>query len=113
MPIKNLSEKAILVDLPKEPQLGAELRHLNEVVGGKKAGCDVIIDFSCVEIIVSTSISNLIILRNLLAEHGHRIFLCRVGVLTKCIFRVAGLETFFEFVEDSSEALSALQASNN
>ena len=112
MPIQNLSEKVILVELPKEPQLGAELRYLNDVVGEKKANCDVIIDFSNVEIIVSTSISNLIILRNLLAEHGHRIFLCKVAVLTKCIFRVAGLETFFEFVEDSSEAFVALQISS-
>ena len=109
MGIQNLSEDVLVVELPsKEPDIANELKTVNETVSNKH-DCDVIIDFSGVEIITSSSISNLLILRNLLSEHERRLILCNVAVVTKCIFTVAGLNDIFEFVNDQPTALAAVQ----
>jgi anti-anti-sigma factor len=109
MGIQNLSEDIVLVELPfKEPQIADELKAVNEIASNKP-DLDVIIDFSKVEIVTSSSIGNLIILRNLLHERGRRLMLCNVAPMTKCIFVVAGLKDIFEFVDDKSTALAAVQ----
>jgi len=109
MGIQNLSEDVVLVELPfKEPQIADELKAINEIASSKP-DLEVIIDFSKVEIITSSSIGNLIILRNLLHERGRRLMLCNVAPMTKCIFVVAGLKDIFEFVDDKSAALAAVQ----
>ena len=112
MGIQNLSEDVVLVELPfKEPQIADELKAVNEIASNKP-DLDVIIDFSKVEIVTSSSIGNLIILRNLLHEGGRRLMLCNVAPMTKCIFVVAGLKDIFEFVDDKSTALAAVQHAN-
>ena len=79
MGIKNLSKDVFLVELPsKGPKITHELKAVNETVS-KKSNRDVIIDFSRVEIINSSNISNLLILRNLLQNSGHRLILCNVA----------------------------------
>jgi anti-anti-sigma factor len=109
MGIQNLSEDVVLVELPfKEPQIADELKAVNEIASSKP-DLDVIIDFSKVEIVTSSSIGNLIILRNLLHERGRQLMLCNVAPMTKCIFVVAGLKDIFEFVDDKSTALAAVQ----
>ena len=109
MGIQNLlSEDVLVVELPsKEPKIANELKTVNETVSNKP-DCDVIIDFSGVEIITSSSISNLLILCNLMSEHGRQLILCNVAVVTKCIFTVAGLNEVFDFVNDQSTALAAV-----
>jgi anti-anti-sigma factor len=109
MGIQNLSEDVVLVELPfKEPQIADELKAVNEIASNKP-DLDIIIDFSKVEIVTSSSIGNLIILRNLLHERGRQLMLCNVAPMTKCIFVVAGLKDIFEFVDDKSTALAAVQ----
>lgn len=111
MGIQNLSKDILLVNLPpKEPQIGNELKRLNETVyiGSE---CDVVVDFSGVEIITSSDISNLLTLRAFLREHGRQLILCSVSVPTKGIFTVAGLDAIFEFAEDKQAALAAIQHS--
>ena len=68
-----------------------------------------IVDFSNAEIITSVSLSNLLILRGLLREHGRTLIFCGVSVPTKCIFMVAGLDGVFEFTDDKYAALAAMQ----
>jgi anti-anti-sigma regulatory factor len=109
MGIQNFSEDVLFVDLPsKEPQIGNELKNLNEVVGAR-SDCDVVIDFFRVEIVTSSDISNLLALRALLREHGRQLILCSVSTLTKGIFTVAGLDAVFEFADDKHAALAAMQ----
>ena len=109
MSIQNPPENLMVVDLPsKEPQIADELKTVNSAVTGSPDS-DVIIDFSRVEIITSSSISNLLILHNLLSERGHRLVLCNVAVVTKCIFTVAGLDTVFEFAENKPSAVAAIR----
>jgi len=112
MSIQNPPEDLIVANLPsKEPQIADELESLNKTIGNNP-DCDVIIDFSRVEIITSSSLSNLLILRNLLSKSGRRLILCNVVVVTKCIFNVAGLDEIFEFADDKPTAVATVQSTH-
>ena len=109
MSIQKFSEDVLLVDLPfKEPHICRELQAINEIVSSRD-DCDVIIDFFRVEIITSASLSNLLILRKLMLEHGRELILCNVSQVTKYIFIVANLDKIFEFVDDRLAALTSVQ----
>lgn len=111
MGIKNLPEDIILVDLPSQGhRRSEELKAVNEVVGNKNE-CDVVVDFSRVEIINSWDISNLLILQNLLDEAGRKLVLFGMATVTRCIFVVAGLGDAFTFADDKHSALDALEKS--
>lgn len=107
MGVQSLSEDVILVALPKEPELRRELSRLNDVVC-EKGPCDVIIDFSGVEMLTSSSISNLLILRKWLADRGRQLVLCNVRLPTRGVFSVAGLSEVFKFADDRAAALAAI-----
>ena len=109
MGIQNFSEDVLFVDLPfKEPQIGNELKNINEIVS-TSGDCDVVIDFFRVEIINSSSIGNLMILRKLMEEHERQLILCNVSIMTKYIFTVAGLDKVFDFVDDHFAAMAAME----
>lgn len=109
MEIENFSEDVIFVALPfSEPEIADKLKSVNEIVSSRP-DFDVIVDFSKVEIITSSSIGNLMILRNFLHEQDRRLILCNVAPMTKCIFVVAGLKDIFEFADDKYAALDAVQ----
>ena len=65
MGFQNWSDDIILVDLPREPRMRSELKTLIEIVRDR-GDCDVVVDFSSVDIMTSTSISGLLRLRKLL-----------------------------------------------
>jgi len=110
MGIQKLSKDVILVDLPHDgSQRSDELKKLNETVGNA-GNCDVIIDFSLVEIVNSWNISNLLILRDLLQNTGRQLILCGITTVTKCIFVVAGLSEVFTFADDRSTALKMIHS---
>jgi anti-anti-sigma regulatory factor len=108
MRVEELSDDVLLVVLPKEPRLRTELAKLNETLG-KRKDCDVIIDLSLVEIITSSSISNLMILHSLLDEHGRKLILCNVALPTKGVFKTVGLDELFDFAVSRPAALALLQ----
>ena len=109
MAIQNISEDLLLVELPlREPQIAEELQNVNEFIS-KKRDFDVVIDFLKVEVITSSSLSNLLILRSFLRKHNRRLILSNVATVTKCIFVVTGLKDIFEFADDKSVALLSVQ----
>lgn len=108
MGIQNWSEDILLVDLPQEPEMGDELKTVTEMVRDR-GDCEVVIDFSNVDIITSSSISKLLKLRKLLSDCGHRLVFCSVAAATKGIFTVTGLDGIFEFADDKFVALAGLQ----
>ena len=108
MAVQNLSQDIILVVLPAEPQTSDKLKTVNEMVS-QRCDFDMIVDFSRIEILISTSISNLLTLHNWLDGSGHRLILCNVSFPTKCVFKTAGLDTFFDFADDKFAALEILQ----
>jgi anti-anti-sigma factor len=111
MGIQDWSDDVILVDLPKEPNMGDELKTVTEIVRDR-GNCEVVIDFSEVDIITSSSLSKLLKLRKLLADCGHRLLFCNVAAATKGIFTVTGLDGVFELVDDKFVALASLQLVN-
>jgi len=106
MGVQNFSEGTVLVVLPAEPQTSDELTRVNKMVS-RRCDFDVIIDFSRVEILASSSISNLILLHYWLRGCGHKLTLCNVSFATKCIFSKVGLNTFFDFADDKFAALES------
>ena len=107
MGIQDWSENTILVDLSGEPEMGNELGAVTEMVHDR-GDCDVVIDFSDVDIVTSSSFSKLLKLRKMLSDSGHKLVFCSVSAATKGIFMVTGLDGFFEFANDKSEVLASL-----
>jgi anti-anti-sigma factor len=108
MGIQNWSENIILVDLPQEPNMGDELKTITDMVRDR-GDCDVVIDFSSVDIVTSSSLSKLLKLRKLLVDCGHRLIFCNVAPATRGIFTVTGLDGIFELADDKFVALASLQ----
>jgi len=108
MGIQNWSDDVILVDLPQEPQMGDELKTVTQMVRDR-GDCDVVVDFSEVDIVTSSSLSKLLKLRKLLGDCAHRLIFCNVAAATRGIFTVTGLDGVFELVDDKFVALASLQ----
>ena len=111
MEIQNLSEHIVLVDLHREPQMRDELKTVTDIVRDR-GDCDVIIDFSDVDIITSSSLSTLLVLRQSLTDCGHRLIFCNINTFTKSAFKVTGLDGIFELADDKSAASAELQSVN-
>ena len=111
MGLQNWSEDIILVDLPSEPGLGDELKTVTGVTRDR-GDCDVVVDFSSVDIVTSSSLSKLLKLRKLLTDCGHRLVFCNVAPATRGIFTVTGLDGIFEVADDKFVALASLQIVN-
>jgi anti-anti-sigma factor len=108
MGIQNWSEEIILVDLPAEPDMGEELKTVTQVARDR-GDCEVVVDFSKVDIVTSSSLSKLLRLKKLMSDCGHRLVFCNVAPATKGIFTVTGLDGIFEIVDDKFIALASLQ----
>ena len=111
MGIQNWSEDIVLVDLPPEPQTADELKSVTEIVRDR-GDCDIVMDFSSVDIVTSSSLSGLLRLRKLMVDCGHKLVFCNIAPATKGIFSVTGLEDVFEIVDDKFVALASLQLTN-
>ncbi|MHC4545296.1 MAG: STAS domain-containing protein [Planctomycetota bacterium] len=108
MGIDHSSQGILTVDLLPEPDMGTELENVANIAR-EGADCDVVVDFSSVDIITSSSISKLLKLNKLLDGFGHRLVLCGLVNATKQIFKLAGLDLVFDFTDDKSAALTAVK----
>lgn len=105
---QNLPENVILIKLSScDPKISEDLKNLNDSLS-QRSDCDVVVDFSFVEVINSSNISNLLILRGFLESHGRKLILFNVQTITKCIFIVAGLTELFVFGDDMEDVLKTL-----
>ena len=107
MSIQDLAENITLVDAPAEPDLNEELKNVTEVVR-ERGDCDVVVDFSNVDIVTSSSLSKLLKLRKVLMDCGHQLALCNVAAATRGIFSITALDGVFEMLKDQAAALEAL-----
>ena len=108
MGIENWSESVILVNLPSEPQIADELAEVTDIVNHNTDN-DIVIDFSAVDIVTSSSLSALLKLQKLMTDSRRRLIFCNVAAATKNIFDVTGIDEIFEFVDDKFTALAGLQ----
>lgn len=111
MGIQNWSDNVILVNLAEEPQMSEELQTVTEIIRDKD-DCDVVVDFSAVDIITSSSLAKMLKLRKILQDYNRRLILCGLKANTRGIFAVTGLDNVFEFVDDKFIALASLQLVN-
>ncbi|KPK35742.1 MAG: hypothetical protein AMJ65_17170 [Phycisphaerae bacterium SG8_4] len=108
MKTKKLSEDVVLVSVPCDGAKRAKALNAVNDSASKKSDTHIVMDFSGVEVINSWNISNLLILQNLLEKSGHKLVLCNVATVTKCIFVVAGLSDVFTFADNKSAAMEAI-----
>jgi len=110
--IQSFSENVILVTLPKETkQINGVLTELNEKVAAKVER-DVVIDFTIVEMINSSNISNLLILRQFLKDSNRRLILSHVNFPTRCILKLVGVEALFNFADNKHQALEDMKTAH-
>ncbi len=108
MSIHRWSEDMILVDLPRELEKHNELQTVIGLVRDM-GDCDVVIDFSHVDVVGGACLAGLLEVRRLLHDCGHKLTLCSVAPAIKGVFTIAGLDDLFEFAEDRFAALANLQ----
>jgi len=108
MGIQNWSESIVLVELPPGPEINEELKTVIKIVQDR-GDCNVVLDFSHVDIVTSSSLSKLLKLHKSLADCGHHLILCSVAPATKSILTVTGLDGIFELADDKFAALAELQ----
>jgi len=109
MGMDDYSENCIVVEIAAEPGITEELKLLSETVR-RRAHCDVVADFSMVDIITSSALAALLRLYKVVKDAGGKLILCAVADLTVGIFAVTGLENVFEFATDKKEALDRLRS---
>jgi anti-anti-sigma regulatory factor len=107
MGIQHLSDRALLVTLPREPHSGAELQTVAGMVDPARAR-HVIIDFSLVEIMPSEVICNLMVLDRVLGQIDRQLVLCSVAPQIREVFRRVELGELFRFADDEFAALQSL-----
>jgi anti-anti-sigma regulatory factor len=108
MAIEHISEDVVLVRLPlTEPRISDELKAVNDLISSG-GNFDVIVDFSRAEMIISTSITNLMILKEYLSEIGRQLVLCNVSLFVKSVFCTTGLEGLFDFADNKKAALESV-----
>jgi len=97
-----------MIDLPPQPQQSDEFETLNTMLGDT-VDCDVVMNFSSVEMLTSESICGLLILAKLLGGAGHELVLCGLPPAINDIFVRTGLLSVFTFADTQAEALARVQ----
>jgi len=108
MGIQHWSDNIIIVDLPEEPEMAEELETLVEMISDQDH-CSMVIDFSSVGIVTSSSLSKLLHLHKKLVGCGRRLVFCGIPAATRGVFTVTGLDQVFELADDKFAALATLE----
>jgi anti-anti-sigma regulatory factor len=102
--MEGVGEGVNLLELSAEPEMGDDLkRAITSIRNGEV--CNLILDFSEVDIITNSSLSKLLKIRKALADIGCRLVLSKVAAATKGIFFVTALEGIFEIAADNEMAV--------
>jgi len=108
MGIQKWSDNILLVDLPQEPEIADELEAIVEMVR-EESKYDVIIDFSSVDMVTSSSLSRLLKLREPVVDGERRLILCNIAAAIKGVLTITGLDGVFELADDKFNALATLE----
>ncbi len=108
MGIQDWSDNIIMVNLVAEPQLGEELKTVSSIIRQRK-DCGVVIDFSEVNVVTSSSLAQLLRLQKIVTDNNQQMILCGMSKRTMGIFEVTALEQVFNFAGDTFTALASLQ----
>jgi len=109
VPIQSWSDEILIVELQDDPVLSDDL---NALIDQVKDACavDVLIDFSQVSFLNSSNIAKLLKLRKIVSLAGRRhLVLCGANAHVWGVFLITGLEKLFEFADNVSLGLTAVQ----
>jgi anti-anti-sigma factor len=107
--IENLTENVLFVTLPEQPQQGAELTKINKLVC-EDFSCDVVVDFSKVQVLTSDTLAGLATVDRVLREFGRLLIVCNVSLEVERVFDQTGLSRLFEFARDELAALQHIRS---
>jgi len=107
MAIQEWSDSITVVELADEPQFSDDLDSLIDVFDGRVR--DVALNFAAVGFVNSSNISQLLRLRKHVQAGQKRLILCSINAQVWSVLQVTGLDKIFEFTNDISTALAALQ----
>ena len=107
--IQDTMDNNMLVTLSNEPNMHDELNTIHELVSAGP-DCDVIIDFTKVEMITSESVCALMILDKLLTGYGHSLVLCNTSQMVRETFVISGFESLFTFADVDTNVEPLLSA---
>lgn len=109
MSIQNWSENVLLVELQNDPQFSDEINSLLELVE-ERSDVDVVLNLQAVQFLNSSNIARLLKLRKLVTvTHRRKLKLCTLSTHVWGIFLVTGLDKIFDFCDDVTSGLTALQ----
>jgi anti-anti-sigma regulatory factor len=107
MGTENLRDDVLLVTLPRQPQASSDIEQATRMITFG-APCHVIIDFSLVEVMPSSTISELIIIENHLHERDRQLVLCSVPHRIQELLVRIGVQSLFRLADDQLGALQLL-----
>lgn len=107
MAIQNWSEDITVVELSDDPQFTDEMSALMDSM--EEAPTNVVLNFAAVGFVNSSNVSRLLRLRKIITGREKRLVFCDVNTQVWGVFLVTGLDKIFEFTDDVSTALAALQ----
>jgi anti-anti-sigma factor len=107
--IDSLAGDLIVFSVRGEPNLGEELKAMTDMVAGDVNG-NVILDYSDVDIIRSSSLTKMLKLRQAVIARNHQIVLCNIHPLTQSIMEVTDLNKVFSIAVDKETAISMIRA---
>ena len=111
MTIQNWSDEIILAELADDPQYTDEAAALGDTLSAKPA--NLVLNLGSVTFLNSSNIARLLRLRKQLINAGRKMILCGVNDQVWGVFLVTGLDKIFEFTNDVSTALAAMQLSGD
>ncbi|KPJ66966.1 MAG: hypothetical protein AMJ43_06485 [Coxiella sp. DG_40] len=108
MEIKELSKNIVLAVLSGDGQVENELEEARQFIDGN-GSCHLVLDFTSVEMIDSSIITELLSVRELLNKRQRRLVISGLSFLNRSVFVAAGLLNVFKLVNDKKSALIALE----
>ena len=112
MALNQWSDSILIAELADEPSFSDDLDTLNSRLESDDAQYplpDIILDMSQVSFVHSSNITQLLRIRKQLRLSDRRLRICGVGDNVWSVFMVTGLDKIFEFTDDVSTSIAALQ----
>ena len=105
------SDNILISELQDEPQLSEELSSVYEHVArpGPKSARNVVLNFSGVNYISSSHLSQMLRIRKKLMDSGKVIVVCSLSDHCWSVMLLTGLDRVFRFAPDPTTALATLQ----